>query len=219
MFPLLLAQITPVQQTIVNQVDQEFFIQGGELNGLNLFHSFSDFQLTDSQIATFMANPELQNILVRVVNRREPSFIDGLLQISGGSPNLFFINPAGVVFGENAQVNVPASFIVGTSTSIDFPDVRWSTSRFEGATSALSPSDLVFSFVAGNPVINFGEIQAGNQVFFAGRNVQSFGSVVAIDFTAVTLPTSIFTIAVGLDSGQTLTTLSDTSFFSFFDWN
>ncbi|MEQ9469431.1 MAG: hypothetical protein RIG88_01995, partial [Roseitalea porphyridii] len=74
----------------------------------------------------------------------------------------------------------------------------------EGATSALSPKDLVFSFVVNNPVINLGQIQAGDQVFFAGRNVQSFGSVTAKDFTAVTLGTSIFTIAVSLESGQTL---------------
>ncbi|MEQ8755847.1 MAG: filamentous hemagglutinin N-terminal domain-containing protein [Coleofasciculus sp. G1-WW12-02] len=218
MFPLLLAQITPAQQTIVNQVGQEFFIQGGGLNGTNLFHSFQQFGLTQEQIATFMANPELENILVRVVNRRDPSFIDGLLQISGGSPNLFFINPAGVVFGENAQVNVPASFIVGTSTAIDFPDARWSTSTLGGNTSALPPSDLVFSFIARNPVINLGQIVAGEQVFFAGRNVQSIGSVTARDFTAVTLGTSIFTFAVGLDSGQTRTTLTDTSFIRSFDW-
>lgn len=217
MFPLLLAQITPAQQTIVNQVQQEFFIEGGELNGTNLFHSFQDFGLTESQIATFMANPELQNILVRVVNRRDPSFIDGLLQVSGGSPNLFFINPAGVIFGENAQVNVPASFIVGTSTAIDFPDARWSTSGLGGTTSALPPSDLVFSFTAQNPVINLGQVAAVDRVFFAGRNVQSFGSVIGVDFAAVTLPRSIFTFAVGLDTVQTRTTLPDTSFIFFFD--
>ena len=218
MFPLLLAQITPAQQTIVNQVGQEFFIQGGGLNGTNLFHSFQQFGLTQEQIATFMANPELENILVRVVNRRDPSFIDGLLQISGGSPNLFFINPAGVVFGENAQVNVPASFIVGTSTAIDFPDARWSTSGLGGNTSALPPSDLVFSFNARNPVINLGQIEASNQVFFAGGNIQSTGSVISRSFTGVTFGYSIFTFAVGLDAAQTRTTITDTSFIRSFDW-
>jgi filamentous hemagglutinin family protein len=118
------AQIAPASDgtnTIVTPTGNRFDITGGTLsgNGANLFHSFGQFGLTQGQIANFIANPQLQNILGRVVGNN-PSVINGLIQISGGTPNLYLLNPAGIVFGPNASLNVPAAFTATTATAIGF---------------------------------------------------------------------------------------------------
>ena len=46
--------------------------------------------------------------------------INGLLQVTGGNSNLFLMNPAGIVFGQGASLNVPASFTATTANQIGF---------------------------------------------------------------------------------------------------
>jgi len=105
--PVHAQTITPANDgtgTIVTPNGNRFDIGGGSLsgNGANLFHSFSQFGLSANQIANFLANPNLQNILARVTGGN-PSVINGLLQVTGGSPNFFLVNPAGIVFGTGAS--------------------------------------------------------------------------------------------------------------------
>jgi hypothetical protein len=49
-----------------NSNPNQFDIQGGTQSGANLFHSFSQFGLDQGQIANFLSNPTIQNILTRV---------------------------------------------------------------------------------------------------------------------------------------------------------
>jgi filamentous hemagglutinin family protein len=101
-------------------------ILGGTLSGdrLNLFHSFQEFNLNSGQTANFQSNPTIQNILGRVTGGN-PSLINGLIQVSGGKSNLFLMNPAGIIFGTNAQLNLPASFTATTATGIGFDSNNW----------------------------------------------------------------------------------------------
>ncbi|MEN9218300.1 MAG: filamentous hemagglutinin N-terminal domain-containing protein [Gloeomargarita sp. DG_2_bins_126] len=108
--PAALAQITPGGSgTVVNQNGQQFNITGGTQAGRNLFHTFQQFGLTQGQIANFFSNPAIVNILARV-NGGSASYINGLIQVLGGNSNLFLMNPAGIVFGPHASLNVPAGF-------------------------------------------------------------------------------------------------------------
>uniref|UniRef100_A0ACD5GVB7 Filamentous hemagglutinin N-terminal domain-containing protein n=1 Tax=Desertifilum tharense IPPAS B-1220 TaxID=1781255 RepID=A0ACD5GVB7_9CYAN len=99
----LVAQvIVPVNDgtgTRVNASGNQFNIEGGarSRNGANLFHSFEQFGLNEGQVANFLSNPQVRNILGRVTGG-SPSLIHGLLQVSGGNSNLFLVNPAGIVF-------------------------------------------------------------------------------------------------------------------------
>ena len=79
-------------------------ITGGQLSGdsQNLFHTFQQFGLNSGQIANFVSNPNIHNILGRVVGG-DPSVINGLIQVTGGQSNLFLMNPAGIIFGSNAR--------------------------------------------------------------------------------------------------------------------
>ncbi|NEO56460.1 MAG: filamentous hemagglutinin N-terminal domain-containing protein, partial [Okeania sp. SIO3B5] len=114
--------ITPandVTGTTVNQNGNQFNIRGGTHNGSNLFHSFDQFNLNTNQTANFLTTPDTQNIFGRVTGGNT-STINGLIKVIGGNSNLFLINPAGIMFGPNASLNIPASFTVTTATGIGF---------------------------------------------------------------------------------------------------
>lgn len=91
----------------------------GSLNGTNLFHSFSQFDLTASQSATFTATSAIDNVISRITGGT-PSSIDGVINSAIPGANVFLINPAGMVFGPNAQVNVDGSFYVSTADYLKF---------------------------------------------------------------------------------------------------
>jgi len=195
MIPFLLAQIQPVELTNVNQVQQEFIIDGGELAGDNIFHTFEQFNLDQGQIAEFLANPQTRNIFNRVIGG-DPSIIDGILKVTGGSPDFYFLNPNGIIFGRNAYIDVPAAFYGSTASSVQFGnsglfqftgEAEWFSyplaedeSLKESKISALEPSFLNFQTLT-NPIINLGTIQAGGQINLSGSNVVSLGDLNAPD--------------------------------------
>ena len=111
--PIVLLLAAPVQAqivaapndagTIVQPQGSTINITGGTIGGRNLFHSFQKFGLDANQTANFLANPAIQNILGRVVGG-DASVINGRIQVTGQlMPNLYLINPAGIVFGSEAQ--------------------------------------------------------------------------------------------------------------------
>lgn len=156
-----------------------FDITGGRLSGdqANLFHSFQQFGLTQEQVANFLSNPDIQNILVRV-NGGDTSFIDGVLQISGGSSNLLFMNPSGVIFGSNATLNLPADFITTTADRLQFGD-NWFNAFGDNNYLDLSGNPTGFGFSSEQPgaILNFADlsVQPGSQLGLLGGTVVSSG--------------------------------------------
>jgi len=118
------AQITPdttlPNNTKVNLEDKTFNITGGTSSGGNLFHSFKEFSIPTGSTAFFKNGADIQNIINRVTGGNL-SNIDGLIK-ANGSASVFLINPSGIVFGENARLDIGGSFIGSTAESIKFSD-------------------------------------------------------------------------------------------------
>ncbi|MCC5617391.1 filamentous hemagglutinin N-terminal domain-containing protein [Nostoc sp. CHAB 5836] len=136
-------------------------ITGGTTVGdTNLFHSFSDFIVRTDEIVDFLNSSTINNIFVRVTGRN-PSDIQGILKAQGKA-NLFLLSPKGIVFGQNARLDIGGSFIGTTANVIQFPNGgEFSmTSPVNPANPLLkvNPSALLFNQIAASPI----SIQAFN---------------------------------------------------------
>ena len=122
----LLAQVTPdgTVNTQVNQNGTVSEITGGETRGGNLFHSFQEFSVQTGNEAFFDNAASISNIFSRVTGGNI-SNIDGAIR-ANGSASLFLINPAGIIFGENARLDIGGSFYGSTASSILFEDGEFS---------------------------------------------------------------------------------------------
>ena len=117
------------------------------------------FGLNTGQIANFLSNPQIQNILGRVVGGT-PSVINGLIQVSGGNSNLYLMNPAGMIFGTNAQLDVPAAFTATTATSIGFSNGNWFQALGSNDYQNLvgTPSQFTFNSPQPAAIVNEGKL-------------------------------------------------------------
>jgi filamentous hemagglutinin family protein len=192
---ILLAQVTPANDgtgTVVNTNGNQFNIEGGTLsgNGANLFHSLEKLGLNRDQIANFLANPQVRNILTRVVGG-DASIINGLIQVSGGNANLYLMNPAGVIFGPNAMINVPGDFVVTTATGIGFGNNQWFNAVGSNDYQALIGNPSQFAFDLANPgaILNAGNLSVGE-----GKSISLIGGTV-LNTGTISAPGGDITIA------------------------
>jgi filamentous hemagglutinin family protein len=129
--------------------DQDInLITGGAIRGQNLFHSFEEFSIGDGNGAYFITELEaISNIFARVTGGN-PSNILGVLgtgQLNIGEndinpidANLFLINPNGIVFGNDAAIDVGGSFTATTASGVAFGE-----NGTYSAANPESPSELL----------------------------------------------------------------------------
>lgn len=179
-------------------------IIGGAVRGSNLFHSFREFNVSEGREAYFFNQSNtIQNILARVTgtNRSEIFGKLGILNARGitSNPNLFLINPNGIVFGENAQLDVSGSFIATTASSVKFADGN------EFSTTPQSTSLLTISVPLG---LQFGASQGSIQAKGDGQGIRTTGDLIDTT-TGLRVPPNQTLALVGGDinlSGATLKT-------------
>ena len=117
------AQITPdsslgTENSVVESNGNRDTINGGAIRDTNLFHSFQEFNI-DALREAYFTNPDgIANIFSRVTGNNI-SDIQGVLGVLGNA-NLYLINPNGILFGENARLDVNGSFFANTADSVLF---------------------------------------------------------------------------------------------------
>jgi filamentous hemagglutinin family protein len=160
-------------------------IDGGATRGSNLFHSFRDFNV-NTGTNVYFANPAgVDNIFTRITGTN-PSTINGTLGVLGSS-NLFLLNPNGIVFGANAQLDIQGSLFAGSASGVNFAD----GSVFSAQASTTSPI-LTVSVPAGlqyGPNVGILRLQGANlqaapgQILSLGGKdmILNGGSLTALD--------------------------------------
>ena len=159
----VLAQVTSdgTTNTTINLNNNNFNILNGIQKGDNLFHSFKEFSIPKGGSVNFNNPTDVVNIINRVTGGNI-SNIDGLIKANGNA-NLFLINPAGIVFGENTRLDIGGSFLGTTAESILFED------GFE--FSAVNPQNEPLLTVSVPLGLQMGTSSGNIQVDGAGHNL------------------------------------------------
>ena len=155
----------------------------GTTLGNNLFHSFGRFNLNVGEIANFESAASVRNILARITGG-SPSSIDGILQVSGSTANLFLMNPQGMLFGRNARLNVGGSFVATTAHAIQFGNQGSfsATSALPLPLLTVNPSALVYNQRMAAPIQTTSallQVPDGQSLLLVGGNVLLDGSTLA----------------------------------------
>ncbi|MEM9539630.1 MAG: filamentous hemagglutinin N-terminal domain-containing protein [Cyanobacteria bacterium P01_E01_bin.42] len=156
-------------------------IEGGALRGVNLFHSFQEFNVRDGHSAYFLNPAVVENILSPVTGGNISEMF-GTLGVLGEA-NLYLINPNGIIFGENASLDIKGSFVASTASSFIFPD----GSEFNALNPEMPP--LITNNVPiqislqfeGEPatIVNLANLSTGGNLTLSGGNLDLEGELVA----------------------------------------
>jgi filamentous hemagglutinin family protein len=153
-------------------------IEGGAERGANLFHSFQQFNVGEGQ-RVYFANPAgIENILGRVTGG-DVSDILGTLGVNGAA-SLFLLNPNGIVFGEDARLDVAGSFVASTADSFVFGD-----GLAFSATNPEAPPLLTINVTPGlqyggnrqGTIENAGTLEVGRDLTLSAGNLDLQGQL------------------------------------------
>ncbi|WP_044210290.1 beta strand repeat-containing protein [Coleofasciculus chthonoplastes] len=186
--PAVQAQLIPdntlgTEASIITPQGVRDLIEGGAKRGSNLFHSFTEFNVSlDQQV--YFANPEgIANILTRVTGDNR-SNIFGTLGVDGNA-NLFLLNPNGILFGVDAKLDVAGSFVASTADGIQLGNdgVFRATNPQNSQLLAIQPGVLFLDALRQQQaeIRNQGQlsVEPGQTLTLAGDRVISTGSLTA----------------------------------------
>lgn len=172
----------------------------GETSGTNLFHSFSQFDLAPGDSATFTGPADISHVLTRVTNGA-PSSIQGTIRTEGmPGVNLVLINPAGVIFGDGASLDVPGSFIVTTADVVHLADGGRFNAGDLGASVLTTAEPNAFGFINENPaaiLANRADLEVST-----GRVISVVGGDVEAERTTLSAPSGRINIVSVASAGQ-----------------
>jgi filamentous hemagglutinin family protein len=117
----------------------------GKLQENNLFHSFKTFNINPDESATFTGPDSVMNVISRVTGKTG-SNIDGLLRSNMPNADFYLLNPNGIVFGENASLDVQGSFHASTADYLRLEDGKrfYASLSPESSFTIASPASFGF---------------------------------------------------------------------------
>jgi filamentous hemagglutinin family protein len=179
-------------------------IDGGIEAGSNLFQSFQEFNIAPNGKILFIDHG-IANIFSRITGSN-PSQIFGTLGVSGGNANLFLINPNGIIFGENARLDLKGSFVATTANALRFGDLGdFSSDPSTNENLALltiDPSALLFQQLQSNENVGAINIDRGAILNVAPQqNLALLGNSLQITGGLLTAPYGNITLGAVGDEG------------------
>ena len=186
--PALQAQVLP-DGTTATQVNGNAIAPSGTgtINGGNLYHSFDQFNVPQSGVTFNTGNSsvngaEVSNIINRVTGG-DPSAILGTIESRQAFPNanLYLLNPNGVVFGQNARLDIGGSFHVTTGTGLGFENGTFNVDKNSLSFPNGDPRTIRFEVSQPAGIINQGNLAVGNgqSITFTGGSVINTGALTA----------------------------------------
>ncbi|MGA0197766.1 MAG: beta strand repeat-containing protein, partial [Prochlorotrichaceae cyanobacterium] len=142
---------------------------------------FDQFNVPSEHTANFQAPAPVDNVLGRVTGG-SPSAIEGTVRVSGSDANLYLMNPAGIIFGEEARLDVPGSFNATSADGIGFEGGGEFSAEGRNQYHDLATSPNSFNFKGNNgDVVNHGNlaVPAGENLNLVGGTVESTGRLSA----------------------------------------
>ena len=119
--------------------------------------------MVDNGQRVYFANPVgIDNILTRVTGGN-PSQILGTLGVDGVA-NLFLLNPNGMIFGENARLDIAGSFFASTADSVVFDNgVEFSATQPQAPPLLTINVPLGLQYGTSEPaaIVNAGKLAVG----------------------------------------------------------
>lgn len=162
--------------TTVSASGGVFTIDGGSVAGANLFESFSAFSLASGDTARWVytggaiSPGQIANVINRVTGGA-PSQIFGTLDSTAlPNANFYFINPAGIVFGAGAQINVPAAAYFSTASEVRFGSGQTAFSASNPGSTLSMAAPASFGFLGGEGDLTIDGVDSG---FFQGAGALS----------------------------------------------
>jgi filamentous hemagglutinin family protein len=158
-------------------------ITGGATRGINLFHSFKEFNVSEGRDAYFFSSSaDIQNILARVTGGNRSEILGTLGTVGNSQPKLFLINPNGIIFGVNARLDVPGSFVGTTANGVQFGErgLFSATNPQAPALLTVNPSALFFNQINRGEIINRSpQIATPGSFYLIGGNITFDGGIAA----------------------------------------
>lgn len=152
--------------TVVTQQSSQIEITGGSqsADGENLFHSFETFSVDAGDRTTFITEPTVQNVLTRV-SGGSASSINGEIAVTGSQANFFFMNPAGILVGPEASLNLPANLTLTTADAIGFDTATFSANNNSDYTALNNAPTGKLFFNAKQPsiILNQGTLSVARE--------------------------------------------------------
>ncbi|HHB92129.1 MAG TPA: filamentous hemagglutinin N-terminal domain-containing protein [Thioploca sp.] len=135
---------------ILNGPDYAIGAELGQQYGNNLFHSFAQFNLNSNESATFSGPDNINNIISRVTGG-SISNIDGTLTNTIPNSNFYLINPAGLIFGPNAVLDMQGSFHASSADILYLQDGgQFNASNPQNSNLTVAPV-ADFGFLTNSP--------------------------------------------------------------------
>ena len=175
----------------------------GQRTGGNLFHSFGQFNINSAESATFSGSDGIKNVISRVTGG-QASTIDGAFRSTIPGANVYFLNPSGVIFGENSSLDVQGSFHASTADYLKFKD----GGKFETGVATTNPilataAPEAFGFLDDTPAKI--EILGGNGKLLkvpAGETLSLIGGDINIDDRSLYAPSGQVILASAGSTGE-----------------